>query len=116
MNKYIKRYLITILLLLIFGSLMVFSTSWPYSFRLYGVETKIFIKHIEFVALSLMAIFVVSHINILKFKNILKKNNVNVTIRRTQGDDIDAACGQLRAKERKKEIIGGGENVSSIFL
>lgn len=54
--------------------------------------------------------------NILKFKNILKKNNVNVTIRRTQGDDIDAACGQLRAKERKKEIIGGGENVSSIFL
>lgn len=73
MNKYIKRYLITILLLLIFGSLMVFSTSWPYSFRLYGVETKIFIKHIEFVALSLMAIFVLSHINILKFKKFSKE-------------------------------------------
>jgi 23S rRNA (adenine2503-C2)-methyltransferase len=34
--------------------------------------------------------------NILKFKNILEKNRINVTIRRSMGTDIDAACGQLR--------------------
>lgn len=31
-----------------------------------------------------------------KFKNILEKNRINVTIRREMGADIDAACGQLR--------------------
>lgn len=31
-----------------------------------------------------------------KFKNILEKNRINVTIRREMGSDIDAACGQLR--------------------
>lgn len=40
---------------------------------------------------------------IKKFAEILKKRGVNVTIRREQGHDIDAACGQLRAKERKEE-------------
>ena len=35
---------------------------------------------------------------ILKFYDILKKNNINVTIRREFGSNIDAACGQLRAK------------------
>ena len=33
---------------------------------------------------------------IQKFKNILEKNRINVTIRREMGSDIDAACGQLR--------------------
>ncbi|HAU84537.1 MAG TPA: 23S rRNA (adenine(2503)-C(2))-methyltransferase RlmN [Lachnospiraceae bacterium] len=33
---------------------------------------------------------------IQKFKNILEKNRINVTIRREMGADIDAACGQLR--------------------
>ncbi len=33
---------------------------------------------------------------ILKFKNILEKYRINVTIRREMGSDIDAACGQLR--------------------
>ena len=33
----------------------------------------------------------------------LKNLGVNVTVRREQGHDIDAACGQLRAKERKEE-------------
>ncbi len=33
---------------------------------------------------------------IQKFKNILEKNRINVTIRREMGTDIDAACGQLR--------------------
>ncbi|WP_071461170.1 23S rRNA (adenine(2503)-C(2))-methyltransferase RlmN [Bacillus massilinigeriensis] len=40
---------------------------------------------------------------IFKFEKALKDRGVNVTIRREQGHDIDAACGQLRAKERKEE-------------
>ena len=40
---------------------------------------------------------------IFAFEKTLKKYGVNVTIRREQGHDIDAACGQLRAKERKEE-------------
>jgi 23S rRNA (adenine2503-C2)-methyltransferase len=40
---------------------------------------------------------------IFKFEKTLKELGVNVTIRREQGHDIDAACGQLRAKERKEE-------------
>lgn len=36
---------------------------------------------------------------ILKFYDTLKKNNINVTIRREFGSKIDAACGQLRSKE-----------------
>lgn len=34
--------------------------------------------------------------NIQKFKNILEKYRINVTIRREMGSDINAACGQLR--------------------
>lgn len=33
-----------------------------------------------------------------KFKNILEKYGINVTIRREMGSDIDGACGQLRRK------------------
>ncbi|MFT8320888.1 MAG: 23S rRNA (adenine(2503)-C(2))-methyltransferase RlmN [Bacillus sp. (in: firmicutes)] len=40
---------------------------------------------------------------IFLFEKTLKKHGVNVTIRREQGSDIDAACGQLRAKERQEE-------------
>lgn len=40
---------------------------------------------------------------IFAFEKTLKKNGINVTIRREQGSDIDAACGQLRAKERAQE-------------
>lgn len=40
---------------------------------------------------------------IFEFEKILKKHGINVTIRREQGHDIEAACGQLRAKERKEE-------------
>lgn len=40
---------------------------------------------------------------IQKFRHILKANGINVTIRREQGHDIDAACGQLRAKARREE-------------
>lgn len=41
--------------------------------------------------------------NIMKFYDTLKKNKINVTIRREFGKGIDAACGQLRAKEVSKE-------------
>ncbi|WP_349410452.1 23S rRNA (adenine(2503)-C(2))-methyltransferase RlmN [Pseudalkalibacillus sp. SCS-8] len=40
---------------------------------------------------------------IFEFERTLRERGVNVTIRREQGHDIDAACGQLRAKERKDE-------------
>lgn len=39
-----------------------------------------------------------NHEEILKFKNKLEKNGINVTIRREMGRDIDGACGQLRKK------------------
>ena len=35
--------------------------------------------------------------SILKFYDVLKKNNINVTIRREFGSKVSAACGQLRA-------------------
>ena len=34
---------------------------------------------------------------IMKFYDILKKKNINVTIRKEFGSKVDAACGQLRA-------------------
>ena len=39
--------------------------------------------------------------NALRFYDLLKKNHVAVTLRQKKGDDIDAACGQLRAKKLK---------------
>ncbi|CRF29024.1 2-vinyl bacteriochlorophyllide hydratase [Mycobacterium tuberculosis] len=36
--------------------------------------------------------------DIFTFQRILEKNKINATIRREQGSDIAAACGQLRAK------------------
>ena len=36
--------------------------------------------------------------NIEKFKKLLEKNKINVTIRREMGRDIDGACGQLRKR------------------
>ena len=38
-------------------------------------------------------------VQILKFYDILKKNGINVTIRKEFGSKVSAACGQLRAKE-----------------
>lgn len=40
--------------------------------------------------------------NIIKFKSILEKNGLTVTVRRTLGSDINASCGQLR-RERMAE-------------
>ncbi len=38
-------------------------------------------------------------VQILSFYDILKKNNINVTIRKEFGRKVDAACGQLRANQ-----------------
>lgn len=40
-------------------------------------------------------------VQIMEFYDILKKNNVNVTIRREFGSKISAACGQLRSKKEE---------------
>ena len=42
-----------------------------------------------------------STIQIMKFYDILKKNRINVTIRREFGSKISAACGQLRSKKEE---------------
>ena len=42
-----------------------------------------------------------STIQIMKFYDILKKNKVNVTIRKEFGSKISAACGQLRSKKEE---------------
>lgn len=39
--------------------------------------------------------------NILQFMDILKKNKIDVTIRREFGSKVDAACGQLRANHEE---------------
>ncbi|SEM52720.1 23S rRNA m(2)A-2503 methyltransferase [Mesobacillus persicus] len=41
--------------------------------------------------------------SILAFYDTLKKKGINCGIRHEQGTDIDAACGQLRSKQMKKE-------------
>ena len=41
--------------------------------------------------------------NIIKFRDYLNDNGIVATIRRELGSDIDAACGQLRKAELKKE-------------
>jgi len=41
----------------------------------------------------------VSEMAALKFYDLLKKKNIAVTLRNRHGDDIDAACGQLRNRE-----------------
>lgn len=40
---------------------------------------------------------------VLRFKNCLEKNGINVTIRREMGRDIDGACGQLRRRHRMQQ-------------
>jgi 23S rRNA (adenine2503-C2)-methyltransferase len=39
--------------------------------------------------------------SVQKFKYLLEKKQINVTIRRSVGRDIDAACGQLRLKYKE---------------
>ncbi len=44
----------------------------------------------------------------LRFRDILNEHGVIATIRRTRGDDIDAACGQLagRVNDRTQVRLG----------
>ena len=42
---------------------------------------------------------------VLKFYDVLKTNGINCVIRKEHGTDIDAACGQLRSKQMKKEKV-----------
>lgn len=46
-----------------------------------------------------------SKTDIIKFQNILKRNGINATIRRTLGADINASCGQLRRLKKRGEVI-----------
>jgi len=41
---------------------------------------------------------------ILDFKNVLEKNEINATIRREMGRDINGACGQLRRSYTERQI------------
>lgn len=41
---------------------------------------------------------------IYRFKNMLEGYGINVTVRRTLGEDIEGACGQLRASHIPKEV------------
>lgn len=48
--------------------------------------------------------------DVLRFYDILKKNGINCVIRKEHGTDIDAACGQLRSKQirkNKKQAVQG---------
>ena len=44
-----------------------------------------------------------SNADVLRFYDVLKKNGINCVVRKEHGTDIDAACGQLRSKQMKKE-------------
>lgn len=45
-----------------------------------------------------------------KFKNVLEKYKINVTIRREMGRDIQGACGQLRKSYKDNKIEGNKKN------
>ena len=44
--------------------------------------------------------------DVLRFQSLLREKNVNAHIRASRGRDIDAACGQLRYKNREKNRDG----------
>ncbi len=43
--------------------------------------------------------------SVMAFYDTLKKNGINCVVRREHGTDIDAACGQLRSKQIKKDKV-----------
>ena len=49
---------------------------------------------------------------IKKFEKILNDNKINIVIRRKKGDDINAACGQLR---RSKSSVDCGRKTEDGF-
>jgi 23S rRNA (adenine2503-C2)-methyltransferase len=51
---------------------------------------------------------------ILKFRDILNDNGVIATIRRTRGDDIDAACGQLAGLVTDRTLVRLGTKLTPV--
>ena len=49
---------------------------------------------------------------ILRFRDILNENGVIATIRRTRGDDIDAACGQLAGQVTDRTLVRLGTRLT----
>ncbi len=52
-------------------------------------------------------------LNILFFKDCLLKQGINVTLRRPRGQDIEAACGQLRLKMQKSRRSQAGSRITA---
>jgi 23S rRNA (adenine2503-C2)-methyltransferase len=50
---------------------------------------------------------------IVRFRDILNENGVIATIRRTRGDDIDAACGQLAGQVTDRTLVRLGSRHGS---
>src|ERR1700736_3922474 len=50
---------------------------------------------------------------ILRFRDLLNENGVIATIRRTRGDDIDAACGQLAGRVTDRTLVRLGTRLTS---
>jgi 23S rRNA (adenine2503-C2)-methyltransferase len=50
---------------------------------------------------------------ILRFRDLLNEHGVIATIRRTRGDDIDAACGQLAGRVTDRTLVRLGTKLSS---
>jgi 23S rRNA (adenine2503-C2)-methyltransferase len=50
---------------------------------------------------------------ILLFRDVLNDNGIIATIRRTRGDDIDAACGQLAGKVTDRTLVRLGKKLVS---
>jgi 23S rRNA (adenine2503-C2)-methyltransferase len=46
-----------------------------------------------------------SRVRMEKFYDVLKKHKIQVTLRKEQGHDINAACGQLRSQHAQKEML-----------
>ncbi len=51
---------------------------------------------------------------ILRFRDILNESGVIATIRRTRGDDIDAACGQLAGQVTDRTLVRLGSRHSTV--
>ncbi len=51
---------------------------------------------------------------IVRFRDILNENGVIATIRRTRGDDIDAACGQLAGQVTDRTLVRLGSRLTTV--
>jgi len=51
---------------------------------------------------------------IVKFRDILNESGVIATTRRTRGDDIDAACGQLAGRVNDRTLVRLGTKMSAV--